>query len=67
MNDFEVGSVVQLKSGGPQMTVMTSEKGVALCCWFADYYKVDSEEFDTRTIRSVETGPRTGSGATGPR
>lgn len=36
MTDIEVGSVVQLKSGGPEMTVDSiSEKGEAYCLWFS--------------------------------
>jgi uncharacterized protein YodC (DUF2158 family) len=35
MNDLEVGSVVQLKSGGPMMTVVDlNGKGGAVCVWF---------------------------------
>lgn len=33
-NTFEVGQVVRLKSGGPDMTVGEIKDGVAFCGWF---------------------------------
>lgn len=34
---FKIGDIVQLKSGGPKMTVMSPEKegGDVFCGWFA--------------------------------
>lgn len=35
MSDISAGSVVQLKSGGPKMTVRWVEEGEAYCEWFS--------------------------------
>jgi uncharacterized protein YodC (DUF2158 family) len=35
MAQFKVGDVVQLKSGGPKMTVEEIRGDGLLCCWFA--------------------------------
>jgi len=46
---FEVGDVVQLKSGGPVMTVSKVEPPVVTCVWFpslTDTATVE-EKFDT--------------------
>jgi uncharacterized protein YodC (DUF2158 family) len=34
MEDFKPGDVVQVKSGGPSMTIASIEGGQALCQWF---------------------------------
>lgn len=36
---IEAGSVVQLKSGGPNMTVLSIEGGIASCVWFAEFQR----------------------------
>lgn len=33
---IQPGSVVQLKSGGPLLTVSTISDGIASVCWFAE-------------------------------
>lgn len=35
MSDISAGRVVQLKSGGPKMTVRWVEDGEAYCQWFS--------------------------------
>ena len=35
MKEFSIGDVVQLKSGGPDMTITEIQKGKALCLWQA--------------------------------
>lgn len=32
--EFQVGDVVQLKSGGPRMTVEAVDEGLVDCVWF---------------------------------
>ena len=41
MNNFQIGQVVRLKSGGPLMTVIAAETDIygnanTVCIWFAD-------------------------------
>ena len=36
MDDFKVGDVVMLKSGGPVMTVKEVSPDDIFCTWFAD-------------------------------
>ncbi len=36
MNDFKVGDVVELKSGGPDMTITSIEGDKANCTWFVE-------------------------------
>jgi len=71
MEDFKVGDVVQLKSGGPKMTVNnadpspTSTDGIAIpssprtiyCQWFAGS-KLESGSFkpESITLVSAESG-----------
>lgn len=44
--DFKVGDVVQLKSGGPRMTVsFDAGKGTVHVIWFDNDEKVQGEEF----------------------
>lgn len=35
MKEFSIGDVVQLKSGGPDMTIIEIDNGKALCLWQA--------------------------------
>lgn len=41
-DQIQAGSVVQLKSGGPRMTVNFVEKGEAACTWFEGAKKMNS-------------------------
>lgn len=44
---FKEGDVVQLKSGGPQMTVSeTNGVGVVLCIWFDSQNKLQEKAFN---------------------
>ncbi len=62
MSAFKKGDVVQLKSGGPKMTVvnlgdysgmgMGPENGVA-CTWFDEKHKQISAVFDAETVDQV--------------
>lgn len=35
-HEFEAGDVVELKSGGPRMTIGSIADGQALCSWFVE-------------------------------
>jgi uncharacterized protein YodC (DUF2158 family) len=35
-NQFNLGDVVKLKSGGPWMTVSSSDSGWIICVWYED-------------------------------
>jgi uncharacterized protein YodC (DUF2158 family) len=44
--DFKQGEVVRLKSGGPAMTVETTEGNETICAWFGS----DHDEYRRRHI-----------------
>lgn len=55
---FTVGDIVQLKSGGPEMTVdnvhtFSNDAPRYTCKWFAGK-KVQSERFDEGALKAVE-------------
>lgn len=58
---FRVGDVVQLKSGGPIMTVVeiTSANGrdTVQCRWFAGPEE-KSSSFSAETLKSADLGPK---------
>jgi uncharacterized protein YodC (DUF2158 family) len=53
---FETGDVVQLKSGGPIMTVDAIEKYGVWACWFA-YGKRHRNRFAALSLQRAEPGP----------
>jgi uncharacterized protein YodC (DUF2158 family) len=57
---IRVGDVVQLKSGGPKMTVTTlDQRGnrvVAICTWF-EGAKHTHGTFALEALQAVESGP----------
>jgi uncharacterized protein YodC (DUF2158 family) len=55
-NAFQVGDVVRLKSGGPDMTVQSIDSDGLYCTWFDDKKQ---RQFDTFNPAIVE---KTGSG-----
>ena len=55
-NEFKVGDVVALKSGGPQMTVEETHYDQAWCVWF-EGTKRNSTIFKFATLEKVEAGP----------
>lgn len=57
MDKFEIGDVVQLKSGGPKMTIIeiTPDKSRLLCTWFAGGNNKQAS-FLSAIIVKVETG-----------
>ena len=54
MEDFEIGNVVQLKSGGPKMTIhgLVSD-GDVICQWF-EGDAVHEESFPREALQKVE-------------
>lgn len=52
---LEIGDVVQLKSGGPQMTVegVSSDKSRVSCIWFSDE-SVKKDGFQTQSLQKVQ-------------
>lgn len=54
---FKVGDTVQLKSGGPCMTVVNISAGVAVyirCMWFDDYSKASAQDFPEEALTESE-------------
>jgi uncharacterized protein YodC (DUF2158 family) len=51
---FEVGSVVQLKSGGPLMTVKAITGREVTCTWFDDDNKLQSATFPAEVLKLYE-------------
>lgn len=47
MENIKVGDVVELKSGGPEMTVMEFDEGKLMCQWF------EKDEEGAATIREL--------------
>jgi uncharacterized protein YodC (DUF2158 family) len=52
----KIGDIVQLKSGGPNMTVVKVEGGWVNCMWFAGEHfdKVTSFSFPPDTLQLVD-------------
>jgi uncharacterized protein YodC (DUF2158 family) len=55
MPDFKVGDVVQLKSGGPRMTIanMKSNPAGVLCAWF-DEADVKTSRFPAEALEAAK-------------
>jgi uncharacterized protein YodC (DUF2158 family) len=51
---FDVGSVVQLKSGGPLMTVMTVSGGEVACTWFDQEDQPQFKTFPAGVLKLYE-------------
>jgi len=54
---FELGTQVQLKSGGPAMTVIsvcTRPDGPVTCVWFDDRNKSNRVEFPAKSLKVYE-------------
>lgn len=56
MNQWKIGDVVQLKSGGPLMTVAENgySEGSVLCFWFVGLESVAEKVFRPETLRAAE-------------
>ncbi|HKZ77026.1 MAG TPA: DUF2158 domain-containing protein [Pyrinomonadaceae bacterium] len=54
MEDFEIGDVVELRSGGPKMTVHSLvSDGDVVCQWF-ESNEVHEENFPKEVLKKVE-------------
>lgn len=51
---FKVGDVVELKSGGPAMTVFSIDDALVYAAWY-DEGKYHTETFYAATLRKIET------------
>ena len=64
-NDFKAGDVVQLKSGGPKMTIEligkkfeSDTKNSAKCVWFEKQKRISASfEFETLRIADADEEP----------
>lgn len=55
---FAVGTIVKLKSGGPDMTVQTTEReGYLLAQWFAGK-KLEQGRFPVSSLEEVKPAPK---------
>ena len=53
MNELKVGDIVQLKSGGPKMTIQGINKESVECSWFVNKeHKSDFFNYDTLALYS---------------
>jgi uncharacterized protein YodC (DUF2158 family) len=50
---FQVGDVVQLKSGGPRMTVERIDQEIVYCSWFPQGDIRRTEAFNVETLRTA--------------
>ena len=54
-SQFDVGTIVKLKSGGPEMTVQTQEReGYIYAQWFAGK-KLEQGRFPVSSLEDVKT------------
>ena len=52
---FQIGEVVQLKSGGPKMTVSeTNDAGMVMCTWFDPKKVLKKEAFDQSLLKQYK-------------
>jgi uncharacterized protein YodC (DUF2158 family) len=54
MSDIKVGDLVQLKSGGPVMTVAFIDSNGAKCVWFDDHNQEKEKVFPLETLKPYE-------------
>jgi len=49
--DFEIGQIVSLRSGGPQMTIKVLRRARALCIWFDRTDRLCEAEFELEHLQ----------------
>lgn len=52
--DIKPGDVVQLKSGGPLMTVVEISNGEAFCIWFSSAEELQRERFPITSLKKLD-------------
>lgn len=61
MNNFKIGDVVQLKSGGPAMTVSeTNDAGMVLCTWFNSQNELQKQAFTQEILKAQKKVAKVG-------
>lgn len=61
MSNFKIGDVVQLKSGGPTMTVSeTNDAGMAVCTWFDSEHELKEHAFNQEILEAHKKVSRVG-------
>jgi uncharacterized protein YodC (DUF2158 family) len=61
-DEFKPGDVVQLKSGGPFMTIIKLAAGTADCEWFDDKKNPQERRFAVTSLKLRETPQRAQAG-----
>jgi len=67
--EFQDGDVVELKSGGPRMTIAAVKQERAICMWFnqrEDFHEEKTGEFLLVTLKRVKRNLGQFSETTGP-
>jgi uncharacterized protein YodC (DUF2158 family) len=54
---FNIGDVVCLNSGGPEMTVKTIEGDTVFCVWFDEDRKMQGSNFKAQTLTKSDIDP----------
>lgn len=52
--DIKPGDIVQLKSGGPLMTVVEISNGEALCIWFSSTEQLQKERLPVLSLKKLK-------------
>jgi len=52
-DELSIGDIVELKSGGPPMTVREIESDTVTCIWFDDRHQLQESAFDLLLIRDA--------------
>lgn len=63
---YKIGAVVQLASGGPEMTVIEVEENSVRCRWFDGQNNLQEADFDPATLVPVSSGPHYLAGGSRP-
>ena len=54
--ELEIGDVVQFKSGGPNMTVVSINSNDTKCRWYAEIHgQFFIDDFKTNTLKKAKT------------